>query len=99
MALSLCTFNFFANMISAVYILYFVQERQMLPATLGLIFTLGSVGFAVGAMVAGRVAKRFGIGPTIVWGAGVSDRRATAGNTRWADHRHQPTELTPGDYT
>jgi predicted MFS family arabinose efflux permease len=73
MALSLCAFNFFSNMISAVYILYFVQERQILPATLGLIFTIGSIGFAVGAMVAGRVVKRFGIGPTIVWGAGVSD--------------------------
>ena len=73
MALSLCVFNFFYNMIGAVYVLYVVRELGIAPATLGLIYTLGSVGFAAGAALAGRAARRFGAGPTIVWGAGLSD--------------------------
>jgi len=73
MALSLCVFNFFYNVIGAVYVLYVVRELQIAPATLGLIFTIGSIGFPISAVLAGRAARRFGIGPTIVWGAGVSD--------------------------
>jgi MFS family permease len=73
MALSLCAFNCFYHLIGAVYVLYLVRELQIGPATLGLIYTIGSVGFALGAALAGRAARRFGVGPTIVWGACVSD--------------------------
>jgi MFS family permease len=73
MALSLCVYNFFSNMIAAVYVLYAVNELAIMPATLGLIYTLGSIGFACGALLAGRAAGRFGVGPVIVWGAGFCD--------------------------
>jgi MFS family permease len=73
MALSLCIFNFFYNLIGAVYVLYVVRELRIAPATLGLIYTIGSIGFALGATLAGRAARRFGVGPTIVWGACLSD--------------------------
>jgi MFS family permease len=73
MALSLCIFNFFYNAIGAAYVLYIVRELGIAPATLGLIYAIGSVGFALGAALAGRAARRFGVGPTIVWGACLSD--------------------------
>ncbi|HET9221690.1 MAG TPA: MFS transporter, partial [Roseiflexaceae bacterium] len=73
MALSLCTFNFFYNLIGAVYVLYVVRDLGIVPAMLGLVYTIGSVGFALGAALAGRAARRFGVGPAIVWGVCLSD--------------------------
>src|SRR3712207_3057148 len=73
MALSLCVFNLFYSMVGAVYVLFVVRELHLAPGTLGLIYALGSLGFPLGATFAGRVAQRFGVGPTIVWGAGLSD--------------------------
>jgi MFS family permease len=73
MALSLCIFNFFYNLIGAMYVLYVVRDLGIVPAMLGLVYTIGSIGFALGAALAGRAARRFGVGPTIVWGACLSD--------------------------
>ena len=73
MALSLCAFNFFSGIIGAVYVLYVIRELQLTPALLGLIYTVGSIGFPLGAAFAARTANRFGIGPTIVWGAALLD--------------------------
>jgi uncharacterized membrane protein YeaQ/YmgE (transglycosylase-associated protein family) len=73
MALSLCVFNLFYSMVGAVYVLFVVRELRLAPGTLGLIYAMGSLGFPLGATFAGRVAQRFGVGPAIVWGAGLSD--------------------------
>jgi MFS family permease len=73
MAVSLCVFNFFYHVLGTVYVLYIIRELSIAPATLGLIYTVGSIGFPIGAALAGRAAYRFGVGPTIVWGAGISD--------------------------
>ncbi len=73
MALSLCVFNLFYSMVGAVYVLFVVRELHLAPGTLGLIYAAGSLGFPLGATFAGRVAQRFGVGPAIVWGAGLSD--------------------------
>jgi MFS family permease len=73
MAVSLCIFNFFYHVLGTVYVLYVIRELSIAPATLGLIYTIGSIGFPIGAALAGRVAHRFGVGPAIVWGAGMSD--------------------------
>jgi MFS family permease len=50
----------------AVIVVYATNELQVPPALLGL--TLGAIGPAslVGALVAGRVAQRLGLGPTLV---------------------------------
>ena len=37
--------------------------------TIGLIFAIGSIGFLVGALVSQPLARRLGVGPTIVWSA------------------------------
>jgi MFS family permease len=64
--------NFFTNIGQAILILYLVRELSFTPALLGLAFSVGSVGFLVGALVANRVATRFGVGPTILGSAFIS---------------------------
>ena len=58
--------NFFSNIVFAILILYLVRELAFSPELLGLVFSIGSVGFFVGALLAGRIGRRFGVGPTII---------------------------------
>ena len=64
--------NFFNNILYAILILYLVRELSVTPQLLGLAFSLGAVGFLVGALIANRLATRFGVGPTIVLAVMVS---------------------------
>jgi MFS family permease len=73
MATSLCIFNLFSGMIGAVYVLFATRELGVSAAGLGLIYAVGSLSFPAGALAAGWVARRFGVGSAIVWGAGISD--------------------------
>jgi MFS family permease len=61
--------NFFSNVVFSILILYLVRELSFTPELIGLAFSVGSVGFLVGALTANRAAGRFGIGPTIVGSA------------------------------
>ena len=63
------TSNFFSNIIFSILILYLVRELSFSPELLGVTFSVGSVGFLLGALLANRVAARFGVGPTIVGSA------------------------------
>ena len=65
-AASTGTSNFFSNLVYAILILYLVRELRFSPELLGLAFSIGSVGFLVGALTANRVATRIGVGPAIV---------------------------------
>jgi MFS family permease len=58
--------NFFSNVVYSILILYLVRELLFTPEVLGLAFSVGAVGFLLGALIANRVASRFGVGPTIV---------------------------------
>ena len=58
--------NLFSNVLFSILILYLVRQLSFTPELLGLAFSLGSVGFLIGALVANRVAARAGVGPTIV---------------------------------
>ncbi len=60
------TSNLFGNIGQAVFTIFVVRELGIGPALLGIIFAVGSVGGMIGAVLAGWVAKRFGVGPTIV---------------------------------
>ncbi|HEX8220831.1 MAG TPA: MFS transporter [Chloroflexia bacterium] len=64
-ALEAASYNFFWNLMEAVYILYAVRELGASPLVIGLVFSLGSIGSLVGALVAARWANRFGIGRAI----------------------------------
>ena len=70
---SLGVYNLFAGMFSAVYLLFVTRELDVPPAAVGIIFGIGGLGFPVAALSARRVADSIGVGPTIVWGACVSD--------------------------
>ena len=61
--------NLFGNIAFSILILYLVRELQFTPEQIGLAFSLGAVGFLLGALASSRIAKRFGVGPTIVGSA------------------------------
>jgi MFS family permease len=68
-AASTATFNFFGNIIFAVYLVFAVRTLDLRPGVIGLVFTVSSIGYLVGALLANRLSRRFGVGPTIIIGA------------------------------
>jgi MFS family permease len=68
-ALYVASSNFFSNVIFAVYLVYAVRELHLSPATIGVIFGVGNTGWLLGALVAGRVSRRLGVGHTLIAGA------------------------------
>ena len=65
-AASTATSNFFSNVALATFIVYAVRDLGLTPLEIGVIFGLGNVGAIIGALVAERISRRFGVGPTIV---------------------------------
>lgn len=61
------TLNLFNYMFSALFILYAVTYLHLSPALLGAVIGAASVGALTGATLAGRLTRRFGVGPTIVF--------------------------------
>ena len=60
------TFNLFGSMLGAVLVVYMVRVLEFRPGVIGLILSVGNLGFLLGALVAAPAARRFGVGPTIV---------------------------------
>ena len=60
------TSNFFSSASGALLILFMTLDLGFNSVELGIVFTLGSVGALVGALTANRIAKRLGVGRTIV---------------------------------
>ena len=71
-AASTATFNFFGNVIFAVFLVFAVRELGLGPGTIGIVFAVSNVGYLLGALLANRLSRRIGVGPTIVLGAGGS---------------------------
>ena len=63
------TLNLFGNIGGAILLLYIVQDLGLTPATIGIVLAVGNLGVLVAALVAERVGRWIGIGPTIVWTA------------------------------
>ena len=59
-------FNFCANGAFAVYLVYAVRSLGLSPAAIGVIFSLGNVGWLAGALLAGRVSARLGVGKALI---------------------------------
>jgi len=62
------TVNFFTFMIAAVYVLYASSTLDLSAGVIGITLGVGAVGALVGALVAPRIGRRIGLGPTIVLG-------------------------------
>src|SRR5439155_26012732 len=60
------TSNLFGNGVMAVYVLYVTRELGIQPAVLGLIYAVTGPGALLGAVLAGELARRFGLGRTII---------------------------------
>jgi MFS family permease len=57
-------FNFFGNFVGALYALYVVRELHAAPIFLGFLIATGGVSALMGAFIAERVVRRFGLGLT-----------------------------------
>ena len=68
-AASTATFNFFGNIVFAVYLVFAVRELELRPGLIGVVFAVSNIGYLVGALLANRLSRRFGVGPTIIIGA------------------------------
>jgi MFS family permease len=62
------TVNFFTFMVSALYVLFASRTLGLSAGLIGLTLGIGAVGAVVGAVVAPRLGRRFGLGPIIVVG-------------------------------
>jgi MFS family permease len=68
-AASTATFNFFGNIIFAVYLVFAVRVLGLGAGVIGLIFAVSNIGYLLGALAANRLSRRFGVGPAIIIGA------------------------------
>jgi MFS family permease len=66
---STAVFNFFSAVGMAVFLLYAVRELDIDPAAIGVVFSLGSIGFVVGAALTQRITRRIGVGPALALAA------------------------------
>lgn len=56
----------FMLVISTIFILYAVRELHIEPLLLGIVLAAFGPGFLLGALVAGRVARRYGVGRAMI---------------------------------
>ncbi|MGH2511345.1 MAG: MFS transporter, partial [Candidatus Limnocylindrales bacterium] len=63
--------NLFSNMLMGIYLVYVVRVLGLEPVEIGLIFSLGSVGTLIGALLASRIAARIGVGRATVGSIGL----------------------------
>jgi MFS family permease len=62
------TLNFFNYAFWALFLLYAIDELGIKAGTLGLVLGVGAFGGLTGAIVAGRVGRRIGLGPAFILG-------------------------------
>ena len=59
-------YNFGGSILFSIYVVYAVRTLHLSPGELGLVFSLGNLGWLAGALVVRRVGIRFGAGPTMI---------------------------------
>jgi MFS family permease len=58
--------NLFSSLAFATYLVYVVRILELDPATIGIVLGLGNVAAIGGALIAERLGRRLGVGPTII---------------------------------
>ena len=66
------TWAFFDSVTLAVLVLFITRTLNLGAAAVGVVFSSMGVGLFLGALMANRMSRRFGIGPACIGGAGVS---------------------------
>jgi MFS family permease len=61
--------NFCFGAAFAIYFVFVARELDLSPAAIGLVLMVGNVGWLVGAVLAGRVTARVGVGRTLAGSA------------------------------
>jgi MFS family permease len=67
-ALSVAALECAFGIVGTIYSLYVLRELGFRPGLLGLVYAVGGVSSLLASMLAGRVTRRFGIGPTMIAG-------------------------------
>ena len=62
------TLGFFQYLLGAVYLLYVTRELEIEPIVQGALYAIGGLSSLLGALVAGRAARCWGLGPTLLVG-------------------------------
>ncbi|ARU60219.1 hypothetical protein CBW65_03460 [Tumebacillus avium] len=65
--LSTAVFNFCMSLIQPIFLLFITRDLGLAPTMIGLIFGMSGVGAMIGALLAGKLKQRFGVGPAIAW--------------------------------
>lgn len=55
------------GIVGATYLLFANQELGLSPAVIGIVAGIGGGGSLLGAVLAGRITRRFGLGRVLVW--------------------------------
>ncbi|HEU5438614.1 MAG TPA: MFS transporter [Ktedonobacterales bacterium] len=63
---SMGTFEFFGNFIGALYVLYLIRGLHLAPAAVGILVGMGGVSALAGSLLAERIVRRLGLGPTLI---------------------------------
>jgi Na+/melibiose symporter-like transporter len=66
LAISTAIFNCAIRIFGTVFLLYVTRDLGFRPGVLGVIFAMGGISSFLGAMAAGRVTARLGIGPALI---------------------------------
>lgn len=59
-------YNLFNQMLWAVLILHLARSLHFQPVVIGLVLTMEGVGAVLGSLVAARLSRRWGLGPTLI---------------------------------
>lgn len=66
--LATATINFFNFVFFALFVLYATRGLHVSAGTLGLVLGVGAIGGLIGSVVAGRIGRQIGVGPSFVLG-------------------------------
>lgn len=69
LASSTALMNLASGLSQAVILIFAVRSLRMKPGIVGLLLAVSNLGFLGGAFVAGRIARRLGVGPTLIGAA------------------------------
>lgn len=68
-AITVAVSNFFNTLAFSIFLVYAVRELELSAQAIGIVFAIGNLGWLAGAVAAGRLSGRLGIGRTLVGSA------------------------------